>query len=137
PGRPAPADRITMGLIGAGGQGNSDMGGFLGMADVQFVAVCDPDSDHAEKTKKRVEDHYSKKKDADYKGCTAYKDFRELCARKDIDAVIVATPDHWHYLTALESVRNKKDVYGEKPITHTYAEAKHLVEEVKKNKAIW
>src|ERR1043166_1016706 len=110
-GKHSPAERITMGLIGCGGQGNSDMGGFLGMADVQVVAVCDVDSNNVEKTKKRVEDHYAKKNDNEYKGCTGFKDFRELCARKDIDAIIVATPDHWHYLTAVEGVRNKKHVY--------------------------
>jgi predicted dehydrogenase len=137
PGRPAPADRITMGLIGSGGQGNSDMGRFLDLPDVQVVAVCDVDAGNAERTKKRVDDHYAKVKDADYKGCTAFKDYRELCARKDIDAVIVATPDHWHFLAAVEAVRAKKDVYGEKPITHTYGEAKLLVEEVKKHKIIW
>ncbi len=137
PGRPAPADRIGIGLIGCGGQGNSDMGGFLNMAEAQVVAVCDVDAGNVEKTKKRVEEHYAKKTDKDFKGCTAFKDFRELCARKDVDAVIVATPDHWHFLAAVEAVRNKKDVYGEKPITHAYAEAKQLVAEVQKNKVIW
>jgi predicted dehydrogenase len=135
--RPAPSDRITMGLIGCGGQGNSDMGRFLGMADAQVVAVCDVDEGHAAASKKRVEDNYSKKNEKDYKGCTVYKDFRELCARKDIDAVIIGTPDHWHFLTAYEAVKNKKDVYGEKPITHTYAEAKFLVQGCKENKIIW
>ncbi|HLY73271.1 MAG TPA: Gfo/Idh/MocA family oxidoreductase, partial [Planctomycetota bacterium] len=101
------------------------------------VAVCDVDAGNAEKTKKRVEDHYAKKNDSTYKGCFSTKDFREICSRGGVEAVIVATPDHWHYLAALEAVRNKKDVYGEKPITHTYAEAKHLVAEVKKNQVIW
>jgi len=137
PGRPAPADRITIGLIGCGGQGNSDMGRFLDLPDAQVVAVCDVDSTNVENTKKRVEGHYSKKNDKDFKGCASFKDFRELCARKDIDAVIVATPDHWHYLTAVEAIRNKKDVYGEKPITHVWGEAKQLVEEVKKHERIW
>jgi predicted dehydrogenase len=137
PGRPAPADRINMALIGCGGQGNSDMNGFRNLAEVQIVGVCDVDSGNLERTKKGVEDFYSKKKDSDYKGCFATKDFREICARKDIDAVIVATPDHWHYLAAVEAIRNKKDVYGEKPITHTYGEAKQLVAEVKKAERIW
>src|ERR1051325_7220817 len=104
PGRPAPADRITMGLIGSGGQGIADMKRHMELADVQVVAVCDVDSGHAENAKKIVEDTYSKKNDKDFKGCQAHKDFRELCARKDIDAVIVATPDHWHYLAALEAI---------------------------------
>jgi predicted dehydrogenase len=137
PGRPAPADRINMALIGCGGQGNSDMDRHMSLEDVQITALCDVDAGKLEGAKKKVEAHYAKKKESDFKGVFTTKDFRELCARKDVDAVIVATPDHWHYLAALEAVRNKKDVYGEKPITHTYAEAKHLVEEVKKNKVIW
>jgi predicted dehydrogenase len=137
PGRPAPGDRIGIALIGCGGQGNSDMGRFLDLPAAQVVAVCDVDAGNAEKTKKRVEDHYAKKNDSTYKGCFSTKDFREICSHGGVDAVIVATPDHWHYLAALEAVRNKKDVYGEKPITHTYAEAKHLVAEVKKNQVIW
>src|SRR6185436_10470631 len=137
PGRPAPADRIQVGLIGCGGQGNSDMNGLRNQPDVHITAVCDVDADNLGKTKKGVEDYYAKKNDTEYKGCFATKDFRELCARKDVDAVIVATPDHWHYLAASEAIKNKKDVYGEKPITHTYGEAKQLVEEVKKHERIW
>lgn len=137
PGRPAPADRITMALIGCGGQGNSNMGGFLNMAEAQVVAVCDVDSSKAEGSKKRVEDHYTKKNDKDFKGVAVFKDYRELCERKDIDAVIVATPDHWHYLNAVTAIRAGKHVYGEKPLTRTYPEAKKLVEEVKKHGVTW
>jgi predicted dehydrogenase len=137
PGRPAPGDRIAIGLIGCGGQGNYDMSRFLDLPEAQVVAVCDVDSSHAEKTKKRIEDYYAKKNDSSYKGCFSTKNYKEICSRGDIDAMIVATPDHWHYLAALEAIRNKKDVYGEKPITHTYAEAKHLVAEVKKHERIW
>jgi hypothetical protein len=137
PGRPAPADRINVALIGCGGQGNSDMNGFKNLPEVQITALCDVDSANLERTKKGVEDFYAKKKDAEFKGVFATRDYREVCSRKDVDAVIVATPDHWHYLTAVEAIRNKKDVYGEKPITHVYGEAKQLVEEVKKHERIW
>src|SRR5436190_6520825 len=137
PGRPAPADRINVGLIGCGGQGKSDMKGHMNLEDVQITALCDVDADQLAGAKKIVEDFYSKKKESDFKGLFTTKDFRELCARKDVDAVIVATPDHWHYLTAVEAIRNKKDVYGEKPITHLYGEAKQLVAEVKKHERIW
>jgi predicted dehydrogenase len=137
PGRPAPADRINVALIGCGGQGNYDMDRHMSLEDVQITALCDVDAGKLEGTKKKVEGFYAKKKDSDYKGCFTTKDFRELCSRKDVDAVIVATPDHWHYLAAVEAVRNKKDVYGEKPITHRFAEAKQLVAEVKKHNVIW
>jgi predicted dehydrogenase len=137
PGRPAPADRINVALIGCGGQGGYDLDRHMSLADVQVTALADVDAQKLEGMKKKVEGYYAKKKDSDFKGVFTTKDYRELCSRKDVDAVIVATPDHWHYLTALEAVKNKKDVYGEKPITHNYAEAKHLVEEVAKNKVIW
>ena len=137
PGRPAPGDKINVALIGCGGQGNYDMDRHMKLADVQVVAVCDVDAGNMERTKKKVDDFYSKQKGEEYKGTAAIKDFREVCAKKDVDAVIVATPDHWHYLAALEAVRNKKHVYGEKPITHTYAEAKHLVSEVRKAGVTW
>jgi predicted dehydrogenase len=137
PNRPAPADRVNIALIGCGGQGNYDMDRHLKLPGAQIVAVCDVDAANMERTKKKVEDFYSKQKESEYKGCFASRDYREICSRKDVDAVIVATPDHWHYLTALEAVRNKKHVYGEKPITHTYGEAKHLVAEVKKHGVIW
>lgn len=137
PGRPAPGDKINMALIGCGGQGNYDLSRHMDLEDVQVTALCDVDADKLNGMKAKVEGYYTKKKGAEFKGIFTTKDFREICSRKDVDAVIVATPDHWHYLTAVEAIRNKKDVYGEKPITHNYAEAKQLVEEVKKHERIW
>lgn len=137
PGRPGPGDKINVALIGCGGQGGYDLDRHMKLPAVQVTAVCDVDTGNMERMKKKVDDYYAKQKDTEYKGCFASKDYREICSRKDVDAVIVATPDHWHYLNALEAVRNKKHVYGEKPITHTYGEAKHLVAEVKKHGVIW
>jgi predicted dehydrogenase len=137
PNRPAPGDRLNVALIGCGGQGNYDMNRFRDLAEVQITAVCDVDTANMDRTQKGVNDYYSKKNEKDYKGCAAVRDFREVVARKDVDAVIVATPDHWHYLAAVEAIRNKKDVYGEKPITHMYGEAKQLVAEAKKHNIIW
>jgi predicted dehydrogenase len=147
PGRPAPGDRITMGLIGCGGMGFSNLGAFLGKGEVQVVAVCDVDEIRETKQKNRsgrvagkeiVEKHYAKDKESGaYKGCDMYKDYRELCARKDIQAVIVATPDHWHALASMEALKNGKDVYCEKPITHLFAEGRAIANEVEKRKAVW
>ena len=88
--KPAASERVTVGLIGAGGKGLDLMGDFSRQCkEVQFVAVADPDKVHAKKGKALAEKLFGK-------GCETYKDFRHLCARKDIDAVVIATPDHWH-----------------------------------------
>src|SRR5262249_8262238 len=71
------------------------------------------------------------------KDCKGYHDFRELIARKDIDAVMIATPDHWHELVAVEAARHKKDIYGEKPLARTIAEQQAIVKAVQKNHRIW
>jgi len=118
----APSNRITMGCIGTGGQGSSNMRGFNAKSDCQVVAVCDVDAGHRENARKRT--------GLDPKSC--YNDFRELLARNDIDAVSIATPDHWHVLTSVAAVRAGKDVYCEKPLTLTIAEGRTLVNEVKR-----
>ena len=137
-------DRITVGLIGCGAQGLSNLRGFLGQEDAQIVAVCDVQDLHWRDKRARGGRPYgrdSAKLEVDTKygdtGCTAYADFRELCARDDIDAVIVATPDHWHALATLEALRNGKDVYCEKPVTHTFVEGQLVYREVAKRKAIF
>jgi predicted dehydrogenase len=81
---------------------------FLGRSEVQVVAVCDVDTSRRENAKKTVEERYSKNQDAQFKGCTAYADFRELVANKDIDAVVIATPDHWHTITAIAAQARTK-----------------------------
>jgi predicted dehydrogenase len=94
--------------------------------------VCDVDTTRREHAKKRVDAAYTAKAGADYKGCAAYNDFREIIARKDIDLVIIATPDHWHAYIAIAAVRAGKDVYCEKPLTYNVHEAVELVKEVRK-----
>jgi predicted dehydrogenase len=127
----APSERIGVGLIGCGGQGSGVFNGMLNNKEVQGLAVCDPDAQRMNRAKENVEKRYGKK------GCATHGDFRELCARKDIDAVVVGTPDHWHALAALEAVRNGKDVYCEKPVTHLFGEGQKLYQEVAKHKRIF
>ena len=126
---PRPSNRIAMGFIGVGGQGGGHLVSSVGNPAVQVLAVCDVDKSRRGNARSTVERGYAAQmKDGSYKGCDAYTDFRELCARKDIDAVLIATPDHWHCLTTLEAFRNGKDVYCEKPLSLTIREGQAMVD---------
>ncbi|MBN1508760.1 MAG: Gfo/Idh/MocA family oxidoreductase [Sedimentisphaerales bacterium] len=132
-GAEAPSERITVGCIGVGRMGTGDLGEALGFKQVQVVAVCDLDSRRATIAQKRVESTYAKRSPGgDYKGCAVYGDFRELCARNDIDAVQIATPDHWHTLPALEAARTGKDIFLQKPLTLTVQEGRILSDTVRR-----
>jgi predicted dehydrogenase len=149
--RTAPSNRITVGVIGLGAMGTSNLKNFLQQEDAQVVAVCDVHDLHyrdlqaddgkplgREPARELVVKHYAEaRKENSYKGCDTYSDFRELCARDDIDAVVVATPDHWHARCTLEALRNGKDVYCEKPVTHLFAEGQAVYREVEKRGAIF
>ncbi len=125
--------RLTMAFIGLGTQARGLMGGFLGQ-ETQVVAVCDVDQTRREDAKKRVEEHYVNQKRAGK--CDAYSDFREIINRKDIDAVCIATPDHWHAIITLAALRAGKDVYCEKPLTHNIHEAVEVIKAVDANKRV-
>ncbi|MHC4744917.1 MAG: Gfo/Idh/MocA family protein [Planctomycetota bacterium] len=129
----APSERITVGAIGVGRMGNGDLGEALGLGHVQVLAVCDVDSNRAKAAKERVEKHYANNKPAGgYKGCSAYGDFRELVARDDIDAVQIATPDHWHVIPALEAARAGKDIFMQKPMSLTISEGRIVSDTVRR-----
>ncbi|MEO8351782.1 MAG: Gfo/Idh/MocA family oxidoreductase [Chthoniobacteraceae bacterium] len=132
-----PNDRLTLGFIGCGKQAGGLMNGFLGKGETQTVAVCEVDTNRRAHAKKQAEDFYAKKSGADYKGCAEFNDFRELLARDDIDAVVIATPDHWHALIGIAAAQAGKDIYGEKPLTQTIHEARSLVEAVRKNQRVF
>jgi predicted dehydrogenase len=106
----APSNRLSVGVIGCGPQGLGDMSNFMNQKDCQVVAVCDVKSDQLEKARNAVNGHYQNQ------DCRTYHDFRELVAGAGIDACLIATPDHWHVLTALAAVNSGKDVYVEKPL---------------------
>jgi predicted dehydrogenase len=127
------SDRLGVGFIGVGTQNRGHLNYFLGQKDVQVLAVCDVDTNRRDNAKKTTEDRYAEAvKSGQYKGCNGYNDYRELIARPDIDAVVIATPDHWHTIIALEALKEGKDVYCEKPLTLTIHEAKLLVDTVRK-----
>jgi predicted dehydrogenase len=128
-----PSDRITIGFIACGKQSQHLMRSFLNSPGTQVVAACDVDKLKLERSAKTiVEKHYADKKDGSYKGCTRYSDFRDLLARQDIDAVVISTPDHWHAVATIEACRAGKDIYCEKPLTQTIAEAQAMVKTVRK-----
>ncbi len=118
----APSERIVMGAIGNGGRGNADLHAMLGEADVQFVAVCDVRKSHREAAQRTVDSRYGTQ------GCAGYRDLRELLARPDLDAVLIATGDRWHALASILAMRAGKDVYCEKPACLTLAEGRQVVE---------
>ncbi|MBI1320135.1 MAG: gfo/Idh/MocA family oxidoreductase [Candidatus Hydrogenedens sp.] len=127
----APSEKIRFGLIGCGGQGRGVMGAALGMRDTHVLAVCDVNRVNARKAKRIVDDHYGNK------DCKEYSDYRELIARDDIDAVIIATPDHWHALVCVEAARARKDIYCEKPVTHHLREGRAVADTAKANNCIF
>src|SRR5258705_281258 len=100
-GRPAPSERITLGVVGWGMQGPGNTDAFLREKDCQVVAACDLDKNHLQKALDKINGHY---KNTD---CKSYHDYREMMARTDIDAVMLAVPDHWHALLATEAAKNK------------------------------
>ncbi|NQV33702.1 MAG: Gfo/Idh/MocA family oxidoreductase [Phycisphaeraceae bacterium] len=109
-GRTSPNNRITLGCIGLGIQGTGNMQEFLQKHDVQVTDVCDVWRGQRQKAKQIVDSHY------DNQDCRMHDDFRQLCARDDIDAVCIATPDHWHPLIGIDAARQGKHMYYEKPI---------------------
>ncbi len=142
--KPAPSERVAMGFIGIGNRGYGVMSAFLNHADVQGVAVADCHRKHFGRNafdEGRMYGAEGGKAVVDAKNantdCKAYSDFRELCARDDIDAVMVASPDHWHALITLEALRNGKDVYCEKPVTHFFAEGQAVYKTVAEKEAIF
>jgi len=119
----APSNRVVMGCIGVGGQGTGNMQAFLNQPEVQVVAVCDVDANHKARAKKIVQDFYAQQgKSGGGDGCAEYRDFREVTARQDIDAVSIGTPDHWHGLITIAAAESGKDIYCEKPLVNTIAE---------------
>lgn len=127
-----------MGHIGVGGQGGGLLQGFLGVSASQSVAVCDPIKARREAAVKAAEGYYATQSDkSTYKGCRAFGDFRELLERPDVDAVVVATPDHWHVPIAIAAVRAGKDVYVEKPLGICMEQDKAMREAVKRYGAVF
>ena len=137
----APSQRITMGFIGTGNNGTDWMRDFMRDERVQVVAVCDVNTEGPgywdgtirgrEPARRIVEEFYGGR------SCAAYEDFRDVIERKDIDAVYIATPDHWHAIIAIAAANAKKDIFCQKPLSLTIAEGRAMSNAVKRNKVVF
>ena len=125
----SPNDKIVFGLIGCGGMGAANMRSFMGFPDVEIAAVCDVDEDRMPGDIKSVTDKYGRAPEV-------FRDYRKMLERKDIDAIIVGSPDHWHALNLINAVEAGKDCYCEKPISHDITEAKSMVAAARHHKRV-
>lgn len=148
--RPAPSERINLGVIGFGTIAFGSVPNFLFDPRVQIVAVADPVADlpnygyqgerHGGRIvgQKLVNDYYAERKPSGrYRGCAAHEDFREMLAREDLDAVYIATPDHWHCAAAVIAARKGKHIYGQKPLALTIAEGRRIARAVEAAGITW
>ncbi len=132
-GATAPSERITVGFIGMGKMARGHLDAFLGDTTTQVLAICDVEKGRREECAQKVNDHYANRDgQGAYVGCDTHGDFRELCARSDIDGVVIATPNHWHALNAVEAAKNGKDIYLEKPTARTIGESQAIVRAVRR-----
>lgn len=130
-GENAPSKKITLGFIGMGRQGiGRNLVTFLSQPDTTVLAVCDVFQSRAEDAKRQVDQHCGNS------DCRTYRDFREVLARGDLDAVVISTPDHWHVPLSMAALRAGKDVFSEKP-SLTLTEGRQLVDEVTKRGAVF
>ncbi len=127
----SPGNRLTVGCIGVGARGTADMNGFLELPETKVLAVCDPYADRQQKAKEKVDKKYESK------DCKTYGDFREVLAREDIDAVLIATQDHWHALIAVAAANAGKHMYCEKPFGVCFRDCKVIHDAVRKKKVVF
>jgi predicted dehydrogenase len=133
-----PSERITLGFIGVGMMGRGHVRVCTGYPEAQILAVCDVDQWRRKNAKQTVEQAYAAAgTSGDYQGCAAYNDLRELLARDDIDAVVIATGDRWHALATVLSAKAGKDIYCEKPISLTIHEARTMVDLVRRYERVF
>jgi predicted dehydrogenase len=133
-----PGERIRVGLIGCGGHGVGwNLPQIYRCPDVVVVAVCDVDSRRAVEAQKSVDGHYGPIFGSGYRPCPSYGDFRRLVLRKDVDAVVNCTPDHWHVIPAIMAAKCGKDAIVEKPLTLFVEEGKVLCKAVRDHKRVF
>ncbi len=127
-GKPLPSEQIGLGLIGVGNMGGAHLSGLVHNRDFQILAICDVHRERRENARQAVVEAYAAERaDGTFKGCETYNEYERLLERPDIDAVLIAVPDHWHALIAIAACRAGKDVYCEKPLSLTIREAEQMV----------
>jgi predicted dehydrogenase len=133
-----PSDKLTLGFIGVGTMGRGHLGGFLNRDTVEVLAVCDVVQERTDSAAEMVEKKYAeRKKGGKYAGVKKFADFRELLEMKGLDAVVIATPDHWHAIPCVLAAKAKKHIYCEKPLTHHVAEGRWIADAVAANKVVF
>jgi predicted dehydrogenase len=120
-----PGSRVALGVIGTGWMGLATMKIFMGDPRVQVAAICDVDAEHLKEASAAAPD------------ARTVHEFEELLARPDLDAVYIAVPDHWHGDIAVRAARAGKDIYGEKPLAHSWAEGKSICDAVRRHSCVW
>ncbi|MDR1557851.1 MAG: Gfo/Idh/MocA family oxidoreductase, partial [Tannerellaceae bacterium] len=130
----APSDRVVLGFIGLGRQALSDFRGFAACPGVQVAACCDVDSIKTERFRRRVME-WQKSKSMNPR-VDGYEFYEDLLDRKDIDAIEVASPDHWHALLTIHALQAGKDVYCQKPLAYTIVEGLAMTHAVRHNKRV-
>jgi predicted dehydrogenase len=133
----APGERITIGMIGTGSQGTTHTRVLVSLPQAQIVAVCDPVREKRLQARQLVENWAKDQAGAGNPGCKDYNDFRELLARPDIDAVFIASPEHWHALHTIAAAKAGKDIYCEKAMAKTIAESQAMVSAVRRHERIF
>jgi predicted dehydrogenase len=124
----SPGERITLGIIGVGNMGGGHVDSLSARDDVQIVAICDVDAEKRRSAREKIEKRYAERTTAGtFKGCAEFNEFERVLERPDIDAVLIAVPDHWHAIIAIRACQVGKDVYCEKPLSLTIREAEAMV----------
>lgn len=129
--RAAPSDRVRIAHIGLGGMGLSHLNWFANLPEVEVVALCDVDSHRANGALKKLKEIHPNSK------AIIYSDFRRILERKDIDAITIATPDHWHAQIAILAFQSGKDVYGEKPLSYSFKEGQLMLDALEDHNRIF
>jgi len=133
-----PSERITIGMLGMGNRGTDSWNSMKPLPDHQVLAVADCRRDRALLAQKNINDFYANRVgQEEYKGCDIYNDFRDLLARKDIDAVWGCVPDHWHGIVYSRAIEAGKDIYGEKPITRWIADGIEVRDAVRRHGCVF